>query len=216
MSFVNPIGADGVVLVTSIGQAEGARGAAAALACEDSDADRAALFVDVGGRPPRPTLLASAAAQALEKRISAHQPTARVAARGQVCHLAVPAEPEGLGVAAAAVTVARGTRPVVYVPPGLLQPILSDRLAPRPVGVLLRADLDHDRALAGLLARDLMARGLTVAVLKARLVWVSERRAFFGALPAGGSACLPERLVRRLLSPSTGREIPVPAGAAAS
>ena len=48
--------------------------------------------------PPRPTLLASAAAHRLEERLVAHLPRARVAARGQVCHLAVPAEPEGFEV----------------------------------------------------------------------------------------------------------------------
>lgn len=212
MSFVNPLGRDAVVLVSSVGQAEGARGAAAALACEGADADHATLFVDVGGRAPRPTLLASAPAQALEKRLSAHQPTARVAARGQVCHLSVPAEAEAFGLLAAAVTAARGTRPVVHVPPELLQQLLADRRAPRAVGVLVRADLERDRALTALLVRDLTARGLRVAVLKSRLPWVSERRAFFGVLPAAASAGVPERLVRRLLGSSTGRaEIPVPA-----
>ena len=77
------------VLVTAVGGAEGRAAAAAALACAGADVDRAALLVDVGGRPPRPTLLASAAARGLEERLAAHLPSARVAARGQVCHLAV-------------------------------------------------------------------------------------------------------------------------------
>lgn len=96
------------VLVTSVGEAEGARAAAAALACAGTDTDLATLLVDVGGRAPRPTLLASAAARRLEERLVAHLPKARVAARGQVCHLAVPADSEGLEVASAAATVARG------------------------------------------------------------------------------------------------------------
>lgn len=207
MSFDNPLSGGDTVLVTAVGEAEGARGAAAALACEGSDVDRPALLIDVGGRSPRPTLLASAAAQALEKRIGAHLPKTRVAARGQTCHLAVPADPEGIAAAAAAVTVARGQLAVLHMAPPLLQPLLDDPHGPRPTGVLLRADLKSDRALVALLARDLIDRGLAVGVLKARLAWVSERRAFFGALPGGGSAGLPERLVRRLVRehPSEGR-----------
>ena len=79
--------------------AEGVRGAAAALACAGADVDRASLLVDIGGRAPRPTLLASAAARRLEERLAAHLPRARVAARGQVCHLSAPADDEGLEIA---------------------------------------------------------------------------------------------------------------------
>ncbi len=177
-------------------EAEGSRGAAAALACAGADVDRATLLVDVGGKPPRPTLLASAAARRLEERLVAHLPQARVAARGQVCHLAVPADPEGLEAASAAVTVARGALAVLHLPPALLRPCLEERLGPEPSGVLLRADLGADRALLALVVRDLMARDLAVAVLKQRLSWVAERRALFGALapdaagrPAAGSHC---------------------------
>ena len=61
--FVNPLTARGTALVTAVGDAEGSRGAAAALACAGADADLATLLVDVGGRSPRPTLIASAAAR---------------------------------------------------------------------------------------------------------------------------------------------------------
>jgi hypothetical protein len=196
VSYVNPLQAGAVVLVTSVGAAEGSRGAAATLACEGADLDRPALFVDVGWRPPRPTLLASAAAQELEKRIAGHLPRARAAARGEVCHLSVAADSDGFEVAAAAVTVARGALAVVHLPPALVQPLLGAG-TPRPTAALLRADLRRDRALAGLIVRDLMARGLAVGVLKARLGWVTERRALFGALPAG-AAGLPRWLVQRL------------------
>jgi hypothetical protein len=188
------------VLVAAVGEAEGSRGAAAALACAGADPDLATLLVDVGGRPPRPTLLASAAAQRLEERLAGHLPQARVAARGQVCHLAVPADPEGLRMAAAAVTVARGALSVVHSPQPLVQTLLAEAEGPRPSAVLLRAELAADRALVALLARDLIGRGLRVAVLKRRLSWVSERRALFGALapdPVGG---LGERSLRHLLS----------------
>ena len=118
------------VLVAAVGEAEGARGAAAALACAGADADLATLLIDVGGRAPRPTLLASTAARRLEERLAAHLPKARMAARGQVCHLAVPADPDGLGVASAAVTVARGALAALHLPPALLQSLPASCCAP--------------------------------------------------------------------------------------
>lgn len=204
MIGAGPLADAPTVLVTGLGVAEGARPAAAALACSGADPDRAALLVDLGGRPPRPALLASAAARALEERLAAHLPRARVAARGQTCHIAVPAEPEGLEVAAAAVTVARGALAAVHLPPALVRPLLEEGLGPRPSGVLLRADLGADRALLALLVHDLRGRGLELAVLKSRLPWVTERRALFGTLTAGGG--LPGRLVRRLAERDLSRD----------
>jgi hypothetical protein len=195
-----PLGDAPTVLVTAVGEAEGSRGAAAALACAGADVDLATLLVDVGGRAPRPTLLASATAQRLEERLAAHLPRARVAARGQVCHLAVSADPEGLEAAAAAVTVARGALAVLHLPPALLQAFLRERLGPEISGVLLRADIATDRPLLALVVRDLIARGLDVAVLKRRLSWVAERRALFGALRPDVASGLPRNLCRNLLS----------------
>jgi hypothetical protein len=206
MTGAGPLADAPTVLVTAVGAAEGARPAAAALVCADADAGRAALLVDVGGRPPRPTLLASTAARALEERLAAHLPRVRVAARGQTCHAAVSADPEGLGAASAAVTVARGALAAVYVPPALVRTVLDDGQGPRLSGALLRADLAVDRALLAIVVRDLRERGLTVGVLKSRLAWVAERRALFGTLAPGGAGGLPDSLVRRLAGPglSTG------------
>lgn len=197
-TLVNPLQEGPVVVVTAVGEAEGSRGAAAALACAGADADVATLFVDVGGRPPRPALLASAAAQKLEERLAAQLPDAKVAARGQVCHLSAPAGSEGLAVVAAAVTVARGATAVIHVPPSSLQAVLGDVAGLRPSGVLLRADLAVDRPLLALTVHDLVVRGFAVGVLKRRLSWVAERRALFGALPVDSPGGLPRRLVRRL------------------
>ncbi len=196
--FVNPLAGGPVVFATAVGGAEGTRGAAAALACAGADLDHATLLVDFGGRPPRPTLIASAAAQKLEERLRSHLPEARVAARGQLCHLAVPAEDDALGSASAAIDVARGALAVLHLPPRLLQSAVEEPDL-RPSGVLLRADLLDDRALVALAARDLLGRGLTVGVLKRRLGWVAERRALFGVLPDGSPGGLPERLVQRLV-----------------
>ena len=185
------------VAVTAVGAAEGARAAAAALACIGADVDRASLLVELGGRPPRPTLLASAAARELEERLAAHLPQARAAARGQVCHLAVAEGEEGFAAASAAVTVALGSLAVVHAPPDSLQQLLvADR--PRFTGVLLRAEVAADRALLALVAEDLVARDLDVAVLKQRLSWVDERRALFGVL--GADAGIPPRPRDRLLA----------------
>jgi hypothetical protein len=211
-SYVNPLREGPLVAVAAVGEAEGSRGAAAALSCAGAEIDTAALLVDVGGRIPRPTLLASAAAQKLEERLAAHLPQLRVAARGQVCHLAVPADPDGLDAASAAMTAARGATAVVHVPPELLQEVVEGSFGIRPSAVLLRADLDRDRALVALAARELMNDGLAVAVLKRRLSWMVERRALFGALPAGSAGGLPGQLVRLLGVASTDTEVlPIPA-----
>jgi hypothetical protein len=200
-SVLNPLGDGPTVLVVQVAEAEGSRGAAAALACAGADADVAGLFVDVGGRAPRPTLIASAVAQKLEERLATHLPQAKVAARGQVCHLAVPPDADGLGAASAAVAVARGATAVVHVPPRLFRPALDNGAKLRPTGVLLRADLQRDRALVALTARELLECELTVGVLKQRLGWVAERRALFGVLPVGSPGGLPPRLVQRLFGP---------------
>lgn len=198
--LVNPLAPGPVVAVSGVGAAEGSKGAAAALACAAADLDRAAVLLDVGGRPPRPTLLASAAAQRLEERLVAHLPHARVAARGQVCHLAVAADEAGLGSASAAVTVARGSPAVLHLAPEALRKLVEGGVGPTLTGALLRADLAGERPLLALAVGELIERGLSVAVLKHRLGWLIERRALFGALPPETPGGLPDQLVKRLLS----------------
>jgi hypothetical protein len=199
------------VFVTAVGAAEGSRAAAAALACAGADPDLATLLVDVGGRAPRPTLLASAAARQLEERLAAHLPAASVAARGHVCHLAVPAEDEGYEAASAAATVGRGALAVVHLSPAQVRELLDRDLGPRPSGVMLRADVAADRPLLALAVREMLARDLAVAVLKHRLSWVAERRALFGALPPDQAGGLPAPLLRRLLVLPGEKKRPSPA-----
>ncbi len=184
------------ILVTRVGAAEGSRAAAAALACACSDPDRAALLIDLGeGRDPRPALIASAAARELEQRLAAHVPEARVAARGQICHLALPAGPDSIERLPAALALAREAAGVVHLPPGLLRPALAGERV-EPSAAMLRADLDRDRALAALAVRDLVTEGLRVAVIKRPLAWVAARRALFGVLPAGAPGGLPPQALR--------------------
>jgi hypothetical protein len=186
------------VLVTSAGGAEGSRAAAAALACAGADLDRATLLVDLGGRLPRPTLVASEPARRLEERLAAHLPRVHAAARGQLCCLSAPADEEGIAAASAAVAVARGALSVVRVPPALTQEAIADGAGPRFSGALLRADLGRDRALVALAARDLRSRGLDLAVLKRPLGWVASRRAHFGVLAAGSPGGIPDGTLHRL------------------
>jgi hypothetical protein len=201
MSFVNPLAARSLVAVAAVGEADGSRGAAAALACAGADVDRATLLIDVGGREPRPTLIASAAARKLEERLATHLPQCRIAARGQVCHLAAPADSEGMEFASAAAMVVRDSGAILHLPPELLQEALKNP-GLRPAAVLLRADLATERALTALAVRDLIGCGLRAGVLKQRLSWVAERRALFGVLPPGSPGGLPGRLVKRLVRPA--------------
>jgi hypothetical protein len=187
-----------VVVVTAVGRADGAKPLAAALACAASEPDRAALLLELSdGRPPRPALVASAAARELEERLARHLPEAGVASRGALCHLTLPADPEGLRRAPAALALVRDSLAAVHLPPGLLGAAVGPG-GLEPGAALLRADLDLDRALTALAVRDLIARGIFVAVAKRPLAWVPARRALFGGLPATSAGGLSPRLLRRL------------------
>jgi len=150
------------------------------------------------GRALRPALFATAAARELEERLAVHIPEAGVASRGSICALKLPADTGGFEQVAAALPLVRESLAVIHLPPRLLQPALAEARI-RPTAALLRADLAADRPLAALAARDLVERGLRIAVLKRSLSWIATRRALLGALPAS-SGGLPIRLCERLLS----------------
>lgn len=188
-----------VILATAVGAAGGSRAASAALVCAGSDADRPGLLIDVGGRVPRPTLVASTAARKLEERLAAHLPEIRAASRGQTCHLALPGDPTAFESIPAALPLVRESVAVVHLPPALFQDALVEP-GLDPSGVLLRADLGPDRALAALAVGDLLERGLRVAVLKRPLAWIQARRALFGILPADAPDGLSSALRKRLLA----------------
>ena len=187
-----------VILATAVGAASGSRAAAAALACAGSEPDCPGLLVDVGGRRPRPTLVASSGARELEERLTVHLPELRVASRGGTCHLSVPGDVEGLERLPAALPLVREALAVLHLPPGLFQDALRV-LGVEPSGVLLCADLDSGRALTALAVRELQRRDLVVRVLKRPLAWVSARRALFGVLPPDAPGGLPPRLRQSLL-----------------
>jgi hypothetical protein len=168
-----------IVLVTAVGEAPGAKAAAAALACTGSDPERPGLLIDVGGRVPRPTLLASAGARELEARLAAHLPQLRAASRGQTCHLAIDDDLAALESIRAAAPLARDSVAVVRLPPGRLREALAEP-GLDIWGALLCADIAKDRALTAVAAGDLIGRGLRVRVLGQPLAWISARRALFG------------------------------------
>ncbi len=187
-----------VVAVAPVGGAAGSKAAAAALACAASEPDRAALLIDLDdGRAPRPSPIATVGARRLEERLATHLPAAGVASRGSICHLKLPPDGAGIELIAAALPLVRESAAAVHLPPQLLQPLLSEPRI-RLTAALLRADLAEDRPLTALAARDLMARGLRVAILKRSLGWLAGRAALLGALPTDGRA-LPEPVRRRLL-----------------
>lgn len=187
-----------VLVVVAVGSASGSRAAAAALSCAGSEPDRPGLLVDVGGRPPRPTLVASSGARELEERLAVHLPELRAASRGGTCHLTLPADVESLVRLPAVLPLVREALAVLHVPPGLFQDALRVQ-GVEPSGILLRADLESDRALTALAVGELRLRGLPVRVLKKPLAWVPARRALFGVLPPDAPGGLPTRLRETLL-----------------
>jgi hypothetical protein len=189
---------DRLVLVTAVGAASGSKAAAAALVCAGSEPHRSGLLIDVGGRAPRPTLLASAGARELEERLAVHLPQLRAASRGQACHLAIPNESAGFELMRAALPLVRSSIAVIHLPPAGLQEALADADL-RPSGAMLRADLDVDRALTALAVRELVGRGLRTKVLKRPLAWVPARRALFGVMSPAASGGLPARLIEAFL-----------------
>lgn len=187
-----------VILVTAVGTASGSKAAAAALTCAGSEPDRPGLLIDIGGRAPRPTLVASTGARELEERLAVHLPQLRASSRGQTCHLAVPDDSAAFDCLRAALPLVRESVAVIHLPPALVQAALSEP-GIAPTGAMLRADLDSGRALAALAVRDLIARGLRVKVLKRPLAWIPGRRALFGVMPPAAPGGLPLSVLNSLL-----------------
>jgi hypothetical protein len=194
-----------VILAAAVGGAGGPKAAAAALACAGSEPDRPGLLIDVGGRAPRPTLVASTGARKLEERLAVHLPQLRAASRGQTCHLAVPDDPAAFASVRAALPLARDSVAVIHLPPARLQEALAEA-GIRPSGAMLCADLDKDRALTALAVHELVDHGLRTKVLKRPLAWVPARRALFGVMPPTAPGGLSPYLIKALLQSENGLE----------
>ncbi|MGZ8666820.1 MAG: hypothetical protein ACXWZM_06885 [Solirubrobacterales bacterium] len=137
------------------------------------------LLIELGERgPSRPTLLASPQAREIEQALG--ELGAQAAARGRICHLRLPADGEGRGLASAALAaLPEPALCVLHGPPDSLraQLDLRDLL---PQGALLRANLERDRSLAALAAADLNSRGIRVRIAKHPLGWLAGRLALAG------------------------------------
>ena len=209
-----------VVLATSLEGAGGAPAVAAAVGVAVAvGSPRAALLVELG--PPergrRPTMLASAAARELEDSVRAlGEPFKRAAARGNVCHLALPGGEEGLDRVA---ELLEAEPPVslalVHVPPGLWPDAVDDQRL-RPSGGLMCAEMPANRALVALAVRELHERGLRARVAGRPLGRVASRRALAGVEPGGAASRRASRLARGLLAGQAGQSLPLVLGAAAA
>jgi hypothetical protein len=186
----------GPIIVTAVGEAGGARAAAAAVACCLGIDRQVGVLVDIGDlRATRPALFATEAARKLEERLAAHLPERAVAARGRLCVMALDRRAPELEQLAGAVAVCRDVPTVISVPAARFRDLVDEaQLA--PAAVLMRADLPRDRAQTALAAADLIRRGLRVCVLRQPLGWLPGRCASAG-LPLPHSA-LPARLLSRL------------------
>jgi hypothetical protein len=183
-----------LALVTGIGEARGAPALAAALAAGPARGGSLLLELGAENGERRPTVLASEGARAIEEALSSSLPELRFAARGHACHACLPAEPEALDLAAAALAeIPPGTPGVAHIPERLWQDGLAHP-GLRPSGALLRVELPRDRELAALAVRDLRCHRARVKLAKRPLSWVASRRAMAG-LPLGGQA---ERGLQRL------------------
>jgi hypothetical protein len=103
---------------------------------------------------------------------------------------------------------------VIAAPPPLLHALLEDA-AVAPGAVLLRADLESERAITALTVRGLIGRGLRVAVLRRPLTWLASRRALAGR-PPGAEADRFQRLAGRLVegrAGEAGQALPLVLGA---
>lgn len=193
-----------LIIVTRLGDAAGSLELAAALAVtaaqrHGGEESGAALLELCDRPPPRPTIIASAAAREAESAL-AGVTVGRGAARGRICHLRLPADREGIDLAGAALAAIPG-QPVgvLHAGPELLRALVDDAgLHPR--GAVLRADLELDRSLAALIAGDLSARGLRVRVAKRPPGWLTGRLALIGVPSGEGAGRDAERLLSALLT----------------
>jgi len=202
-----PSSAPPVVVVSSFGDAPGSRAAAAALACAGAEGAEAPLFVDLGGKVPRPTLVSSRAARALEERLLGLLPHAAVASRGGFCQIAPSADANGVAMAASAVGAAGDSPAVIHASSDQLLALLDGPLESRISAALLRGEAGVDRVSAAPVASELFSRGLTITLLDRQLGWVTERRALFGALRAKDLHELPKVITQWFADSAVRRQV---------
>jgi hypothetical protein len=195
-----------LILAGSVGGAGGGAALAAAVGVAAVTAERrpaAVLLADLDPpqRPRRPTMLASEPAWELEDALRELGPAfAGAAARGHLCHLALPPD-EGLDrLGELLESRPPATRVLAHVPEGLWATAVDRDL--RASAGLLQAELPANRALVALAVRELHERGMRVRVAGRPLGRVASRRALAGMDPGGAASRRAARLARGLLASS--------------
>jgi hypothetical protein len=197
-----------LILASSVGGAGGGAALAAAVGVAAATAGMrpaGVLLADLDP-PPRargPTMLAAAPAWELEDALRGLGPSfAGAAARGHLCHLALPPE-DGLDL----LSELMARRPPVarvfaHVPERMWAAAVDRDLG--AAGGLLQAELPADRALVALAVRELHERGMRARVAGRPLGRVAARRALAGMDPGGTASRRAARLARGLMPPRQG------------
>jgi hypothetical protein len=217
---VNGTAAPPVILASAIGGSGGAASLAAAIgvAATAGAGGGAALLVDVaGGQRRGPTVLASEAARELEDRVRGIGGVFEAAAaRGNLCHLALPDAEDPLEpVAALLAHELPASAVIVHMSQELWPRAIVEKRLSAAAGVL-RAELPGDRALAALAVGELRDRGLRAKIVSDPLGRVASRRALAGLEPGGAASRRAARLARALLADHSGQGLPLVLGAAAA
>ncbi|HYY74466.1 MAG TPA: transglycosylase SLT domain-containing protein [Solirubrobacterales bacterium] len=191
------------VIATELGEAKGGLAVSAAvamiLAASRAGGACAALLAELGPERDRaPTLLASGPARELEQSLG-RIGFERVAARGRLCWVGLPATREALSDLSEALDdLPQPSIAIVHLP-AALWPLALGEVPLRPRAGLLRADLHADRALAALAVFELRERGLPARIASRPLGWVASRRALAGLeLGSGSGAARLARIARGL------------------
>jgi hypothetical protein len=163
------------------------------------------LLVETGKAAQRrsPTLLAAPGSRRLEEALRSRG--RRAAARGHLCHLALPEPGDELNALPAAISACEAELAVVHLPGSLWVPALELEGLEISGGCLL-VSLPADRSLAALAVGELARRELPARVVTRPPSAMGARRALAGSRPGGRLSGAAARTARRLLglgSPAT-------------
>ncbi len=202
----NGIGSRGcasLLLATDVGEAKGGLAIAAAIAValtvQEPVRPSGVLLTELGGERGRgPTMLASGHARELEQALR-EAGLERVAARGRLCWLGLPATVEALGDLPRVLAAVPAASVAIVHLPARLWPLALEEPGLEPRAGLLRADLPGDRPLAALAVAELRERRLGVRIASRPLSHIASRRAMAGLETGGAAARRVGRLARGLV-----------------
>jgi hypothetical protein len=196
-----------LLLCAPAGDGRGLPAAAAAVAVAATPLEGASgstLLLDLraGARPPRGTVLASAAARELESTLR-EQGRLRGAARGRLC-FAVANDAEPAAALEAALGEETGAGLVVAICDRGDFRTLLDAGADFRRSVLIRAEAGANRPLIALLAAEMRDRGIPLKAWVAPIGAIGGRRALAGLEPGGASGRRAQRLAGALVPGAAG------------